>query len=173
MDQEVGVVVVDSHLGLEARAPQALVGLHPTLALAPTPTLVDRLQTLVDRPQTLVDRPQTLVASLATGSQIASLTDSVKEPQDAVSILAQTTLKLADLPVAGERIARRPATRLSALVQGTTLETHLFPVDHSPLRTFAHQIPAALTHTANLALTTGQEKIVQCVSATKDTEETV
>jgi hypothetical protein len=159
MDQEVGVVVVDSHSGLEARARQALVGLHPTLALAPTPTLVDR--------------PQTLVASPATGSQIASLTDSVKEPQDAVSILAQTTLKLADLPVAGERIARRPATRLSALVQGITLETHLFPVDHSPLRTFAHQIPAALTHTANLALTTGQAKIVQCVSATKDTEETV
>jgi hypothetical protein len=166
MDQEVGVVVVDSHLVLEARARRALVGLHPTLALAPTPTLVDH-------PQTLVDRLQTLVASPATGSQIASLTDSAKEPQDAVSILAQTTLKLADLPVAGERIARRPATRLSALVQGITLETHLFPVDHSPLRTFAHQIPAALTHTANLALTTGQAKIVQCVSATKDTEETV
>jgi hypothetical protein len=166
MDQEVGVVVVDSHPGLEARARQALVGLHPTLALGQTPTLVDHLQTLVDR-------LQTLVASPATGSQIASLTDSVKEPQDAVSILAQTTLKLADLPVAGERIAKRPATRLSALVQGTTLETHLFPVDHSPLRTFAHQIPAALTHTANLALTTGQAKIVQCVSATKDTEETV
>jgi hypothetical protein len=154
MDQVVGVEVVGSLLGLEGRARPT-----PTLALGPTPTLVDR--------------PQTSVASLATGSLIASLTDSVKEPQDAVSILAQTTLKLAGLPVAGERIARRPATRLSALVQGITLETHLCPVDHSPLRTFAHQIPAALTHTANLALTTGQAKIVQCVSATKDTEETV
>ena len=60
MDQEVGEVVVDSHWGLEGRARQALVGLCPTLALGPTPTLVDRLQTLV--------------ASPATGSQIASLT---------------------------------------------------------------------------------------------------
>jgi len=158
MDQEVGEVVVDSHWGLEGRARQALVGLCPTLALGPTPTLVDRLQTLV--------------ASPATGSQIASLTDSVKEPQDAASILAQTTLKLVDLPVAGERIVRLLATRLSVLVQGITLVTHLFPVAHSPLRTFADQIHAAQTHTANLALTTGQEKIVQCASATKDTEGT-
>ena len=54
MDQEVGEVVVDSHLGLEGRARQALVGLCPT--------------------PTLVDPPQTLVESPATGSQIASLT---------------------------------------------------------------------------------------------------
>ena len=60
MGQGVGVVGVDSHLGLEGRARQALVGLCPTLALGPTPTLVDRLQILVESP--------------ATGSQIASLT---------------------------------------------------------------------------------------------------
>ena len=74
-------------------------------------------------------------------------TDSVKEPQDAASILAQTTLKLVflkiydvlmtiladifeklqymmaqvDLPVAGERIVRQLATRLFALVRGITL----------------------------------------------------
>jgi len=158
MDQADGVEVVDSHLGLEGRARQALVGLYPTLALVPTPTLVDR--------------PQTLVASPVTGSQIASSTDSVKEPQDAVLILARIMLKLAALPVAGEQIARRLATRLSARVQEITLVTHLFPVDHSPLRTFADQIPAALMHTANLVLTTGQAKIVQCVSAMKDTEGT-
>ena len=55
MGQAVGVEVVDSLLGLEGRAPPT-----PTLALGPTPTLVDP--------------PQTLVASPATGSQIASLT---------------------------------------------------------------------------------------------------
>lgn len=153
MDQAVEVEVVGSLLGLEGRARPT-----PTLALGPTPTLVGR--------------PQTSVASLATGSLIASLTDSVKEPQDAVSILARITLKLAALPVEEELTVRQPATRLSALVQGITLATHLFPVDHSPLRTFAGQIPAALTHTANLGLTTGQAKIVQCVSATKDTEGT-
>ena len=60
MDQAVGEVVVDSHSGLEGRARQALVGLCPTLALGPTPTLADL--------------PQTSVASPATGSQIASLT---------------------------------------------------------------------------------------------------
>jgi hypothetical protein len=153
MGQAVEVEVVDSLLGLEGRARPTL-----TLALAPAPTLVGR--------------PQTSVASPATGSLIASLTDSVKEPQDAVSILARITLKLAALPVEEELTVRQPATRLSALVQGITLATHLFPVDHSPLRTFAGQIPAALTHTANLGLTTGQAKIVQCVSATKDTEGT-
>ena len=60
MGQGVGVVGVDSHLGLEGRARQVLVvGLHPTLALG-LPALVDR--------------PQILVESLATGSQTASLT---------------------------------------------------------------------------------------------------
>ena len=56
----VGVVGVDSHLGLKGRARQAsVVGLCPTLALG-LPALVDR--------------PQILVESLATGSQTASLT---------------------------------------------------------------------------------------------------
>jgi len=167
------VVVADSHLGLEGRAPQASVAPSPTLALGLPPTLVDPPPTLVDPPPTLVDRPPTLVVSPATGSLTASLTDSAKEHQAAVLILAQTMLKLADPPVGGERIARRPATRLSALAQGITLATHLFPVVHSPLRTFADQILAAQMHTANLALTTGQAKIGQCASATKDTEETV
>ena len=118
-------------------------------------------------------------------------TDSVKEPQDAVSILVQTTLKLVflkiyhvlmtiladifenlqymmaqvDLPVAGERIVRQLATRLSVLVQRITLSvlwqsltwsylficraTHLSHVAHSPLRTSADQIPAAPTHTVS------------------------
>jgi len=160
------VVVADSHLGLEGRARQASVAPSPTLALGLPPTLVDP-------PQTLVDRPQTLVVSPATGSPTASLTDSAKEPQVAVLIPARTTLKLADPPVAGELIARRPATRLSAPAQGITLATHLFPVVHSRLRTFADQILAAQMHTANLALTTGQAKIGQCASATRDTEETV
>merc|ERR1712130_766907 len=134
------------------------------LALVP-PTLVD--------PPTLALVPPTLVASRATGSQTASLTDSVKEPRDAVLILALTTLRLAGLPVVGELIARRLATRLFALVQGITLVIHLFPVVHSPLRIFADQILAALTLTANLALTTGQARIGQCASAMKDTEGTV
>ena len=55
MGQAVEVEVVDSLLGLEGRARPT-----PTLALGPTPTLVGR--------------PQTSVASLATGSLIASLT---------------------------------------------------------------------------------------------------
>jgi len=172
MDQEVGVVVVDSHSGLEGRAPQALVGPNPTLALGPT-TLVDRPPTLADRPPTLVDPPPTLVASPVTGFQTASLTDSVKELPAAALIPAQTMLKLAAPPVAVERIVRRLATRLSALAQGITLVTHSFRVGHSPLRTFADQIHAAPTHIANLASTTGQGKTVQCASATRDTEGTV
>ena len=60
MGRGVGVVGVDSHLGLEGRARQvSVVGLCPTLALG-LPALVDRRQILV--------------ASLATGSQTASLT---------------------------------------------------------------------------------------------------
>ena len=56
----VGVVGVDSHLGLEGRARQASVlGLCPTLASG-LPALVDHRQILVE--------------SLATGSQTASLT---------------------------------------------------------------------------------------------------
>ena len=54
------VVVVDSHLGLEGRAPQASVAPSPTLALG--------------LPPTLVDPPPTLVVSPATGSPTASLT---------------------------------------------------------------------------------------------------
>jgi len=157
--QEVVVVVVDSRLALEARARQALVGLYPILALVP-PILV--------APPT-----PTLVVSPATGSQTASLTDSVKEPRDVVLILALTMLRLAGLPVVGELIVRQPATRLFALVQGITLVTHLSPVVHSPLRIFADQILVALTLTANLALTTGQARIGQYACATKDTEGTV
>ena len=60
MGRGVGVVGVDSHLGLEGRARQvSVVGLCPTLASG-LPALVDR--------------HQVLVASLATGSQTASLT---------------------------------------------------------------------------------------------------
>ena len=56
----VGVVGVGSHLGLEGRARQVLVGgLCPTLASV-LPALVDHRQILVE--------------SLATGSQTASLT---------------------------------------------------------------------------------------------------
>jgi len=157
MGQVVGVV--DSHLGLkEGRARQVLVLLCPTRASG-LPALVDRRLILV--------------ASLATSSQTASLTDSVKERQAAVSILAQTMLKLAAPPVAGVLIVRQPATRLSAPAQEITLVIHLFRVDHSPPRTFADQIHAALMHTANLALTTGQGRIDQCAFATRDTEETV
>jgi len=156
MGQVVGVV--DSHLGLEGRARQVLVVglLHPTLVLG-LPVLVDRRQILV--------------ASLATSSQTASLTDSVKERQAAVSTLAQTMLKLVVPPVAGVPIARQLATRLSAPAQEITLVIHLFRVDLSPPRTFADQIHAVLMHTANLALTTGQAKIDQCAFATRDTEE--
>ena len=60
MGQGVGVVGVDSHLGLEGRAHQvSVVDLCPTLASG-LPALVDRRQILVE--------------SLATGSQTASLT---------------------------------------------------------------------------------------------------
>jgi len=159
MGQGVGVVGVDSHLVLGGRARQVLVvGLHPTLALG-LPALVDR--------------PQILVESLATGSQTASLTDSVKERQAAVLILAQTMLKLAAPPVAGVLIVRQPATKLSAPAQEITLVTHSFRVGHSLQRTFADQIPAVLTHTANLGSTTGQGKIDRCAFAMRGTEEMV
>jgi len=159
MAQGVGVVVgVDSHLGLEGRARQVLVVLCPTQASG-LPALVDRRQILV--------------ASLATSSQTASSTDSVKERQAAVLILAQTMLKLAAPHVAGVLIVRQLATRLSAPAPEITLVIHLFRVDLSPLRTFADQIPAAQMHTANLASTTGQAKIDQCAFATRDTEEMV
>jgi len=159
MGPGVGVVGVDSHLGLEGRAHQvSVVDLCPTLASG-LPALVDRRQILVE--------------SLATGSQTASLTDSVKERQAAALILAQTMLKLAAPPVAGVLIVRRPATKLSAPAQEITLVIHLFRVVHSHQRTFADQIHAVLMHTANLASTTGQGRIDQCAFAMRDTEETV
>jgi len=151
--QGVGEVVA-SHLGLEGKAPQALV----VLALG-LPTLEDHRQVLAGSP--------------ATGFRIASLTGSVKVHQAAVLTLAQTTLKLAARPAAEERLAKQPGTRQSAPAQGITLATHLFPVGHSLPRTSADQILVAPTPTVNLALTTGLAKIDQCAFATKDTEETV
>merc|ERR1711963_133695 len=156
----VGEVVVDSRSDLVVRARLALEDQCPTLVLAGVPTLV-------------VGRPQVLEGSLATDSLTANLTDSAREPQAAVSTLAQTTLKQAGPRVAEARLARRLDTRRSAPAPGITLEIRLCPVARLRLRISAGQIRAVPTLIVNLGLTTGPAKIVQCVFVTRGTEGTV